>query len=283
MFDDLQEEINRIMHAQNNLSVEDFEGYSPEEMRHIIYDAFGDNSPIQWKTMTESAYPKIPLFNSIKYLAEKIEAEGEVKLTKTGNLPTRLVKGLYDQGFYKERPIESGIVKLSKEDDSLFVHLTRILLEISGILKKRINKLSITKKGQSIISDNHTLLMTLLKEFCTHFNWAYFDGYEADQVGKMGFGFSLILVKKYGQEQRSDVFYAKKYLKAYPHLLSIVTPSFGTVETYASRCYSTRTFDRFMDLFGLINLEKPKKWDGTFLITKTSLMDKLIDCIHPTG
>jgi hypothetical protein len=74
-----------------------------------------------------------------------------------------------------------------------------------------------------------------------------------------------------------DSFYAEKYFKAYPKLLDSLEPTYGTLENYASRCYSIRFFDRFLEYFGLIRIEEDKKGlDSIKIITKTELFDKLI-------
>lgn len=46
------------------------------------------------------------------------------------------------------------MAKLYKEADSESVHLTRILTELSGLAKKRNNKLSLTKIESKTISDD---------------------------------------------------------------------------------------------------------------------------------
>jgi len=158
------------------------------------------------------------------------------------------------------------------------------LLELTGITKKRNNKLSLTRKGEKIISDNDKLLRSIFVTFGTKFNWAYFDGFGENNIGQLGYGFSLILLSKYGKDKRLDTFYADKYFKAYPKLINnSLIPRFGTVESYASRCYSLRTFDRFLGYFGLIKIEQDQKWDADKYISKTILFDKLIKCTLPSN
>ena len=113
------------------------------------------------------------------------------------------------------------------------------------------------------------------------FNWAYYDNYEEEQLGQLGYGFSLMLISKYGIQKRLDSFYAEKYLKAFPQFLESITPIYGTIEDYASNCYSIRTFERFLCYFGLVEIEKQNKiFDRKIFITKTKLFDKLIK-VHP--
>ena len=273
----LQKHIDKIMNEQNNQGLPDFEGYSPIEMQYILYDTFGKNSPIELLSLTDSEYQKIPILKQIKYLLELVDKQGELKLTTKGFLPTKIVTDIYNQKFIQDEMIESGISKLYKETDSKSINLTRILLELSGLVKKRNNKLSLTKKGKAYIKDNYKLLMQIFIVFGTKFNWAYYDGYGQNNIGQLGFGFSLILLNKYGKEERIDKFYADKYFKAFPELIESIEPSqFETKATQSTRCYSLRIFDRFLNYFGLLIIHSGKEWDADKYISKTELFDKLI-------
>ncbi len=275
--EELQKHINRIVHKQNNTGLPHFEGYSPNEMRSILYDTFGDNSPIQLVKLQEADYRKIPILNQIKYLLQIIEDKGELKLTARGFLPTKIVADIYNQNFIRDKMIDSGISKLYKETDSMSISLTRILPMLSGIVKKRNNKLSLTKKGQKEIKNNHRLLKSIFTTFGSRFNWAYFDGFGDNNIGQLGFGFSLILISKYGSKKRIDSFYSKKYFSAFPRLIDRIEPSrFSPPESRAINCYSLRTFERFLDYFGLIEIYSEGKWEEKKFITKTELFDKLI-------
>ena len=276
---DIQRHIDHMMKEQNNRSIPEFEGYSPFEMHQILHFTFDENSPIKLQKLTDSDYKKIPILNQIKYLTDLIDKTGELKLTKMGFLPTKIVSAIYEQGFLKEEHIEKGISKLYKETDSLSIHLTRILIEIGGLVKKRNGKLSLTKSTKKILGDNYELLRLIIVTFATKFNWAYNDRYGENQIGQLGYGFSLILLSKYGHEKRLNSFYAERYFKAFPQLLDSVKPDYGTLEKYTTNCYSIRTFERFLDYFGLITIENEGKGlDSIKYISKTDVYDKLIKC-----
>jgi hypothetical protein len=265
------------MSEQNNRSITEFEGYSPFEMHQILHFTFGEDSPIKLQKLNDSDYKKIPILNQVKYLIDLISKNGEIKLTNKGFLPTKVVSELYQQGFLKEEHIEKGISKLYKETDSMTVNLTRLLIELAGLIKKRTGKISLTKNGEKMMQDNFRLLKIILDTFTTKFNWAYYDGYGENQIGQLGYGFSLILISKFGKEKRLDSFYAKKYFNTYPQLLDSIEPTYGTLESYSTRCYSIRTFERFLDYFGLIQInEEGKGLDTIKYITKTDLFDRLI-------
>ena len=275
--DNIQKHLDKVMKDQNYRSIPEFEGYSPFDMEQILHFTFGTNSPIKLKKLSDSDYNMVPILNQIKYLTGLIAEQGEIKLTAKGYLPTKVVAELYQQGFMKDKSIERGISKLYKETDSLTVHLSRLLIELAGLIKKRKGKISLTKSGGITIQDNFQLLKLILETFAVKFNWPYFDGYGENNIGQLGYGFSLILLSKFGNERRLDSFYADKYFKAFPQLLNSLSPTYGTVERYSRTCYSIRTFNRFLSYFGLITQEEIwKGGDSIRYITKTSLFDSLI-------
>lgn len=282
---DIQKHIDKVMNEQNNQAMPKFEGYSPFEMHHILHFPFGSNSPISIQKLAESDYKEIPMLNQMKYFLDLIKNSSEIKLTAKGFLPTKIVKDIYDQEFLEEVRITSRKSQLYKERDSMTVNLTRLLAELSGLIKKRNGKLSLTKNGEKISFDSFRLFDLILKTMTGKFNWSYYDGYGDNQIGQLAFGFSIILLHKYGEINRLDEFYAEKYFNAFPALIELKSPSyFETPERSSFRCYSLRTFDRFLDYFGLIKIETVgEKWDPDKYITKSDLFDKLIKVRHTIG
>ena len=274
---DLQKHIDQVMNEQNNRTIPDFEGYSPFEMHHILHFTFEPNSPIILQKLSNLDCLKSPIFNLVKYYLELVKNIGEIKLTAKGFLPAKIVQDIYNQEFFEEYQFSSGISNLYKETDSLTVNLTRLLAELASLSKKRNGKLSLTKTGERLTTNNQELFELIFKTMTQKFSWAYYDGYGFEQIGQFGFGFSLILLSKYGAEKRLDSFYSEKYFKAFPQFLESITPDYGTVEQYASNCYSFRTFERFLIYFGLIEIEKQgKMFDRKNFVIKTKLFDKLI-------
>ena len=262
----------------------EYEGYSTNEMQNILSHTFEEDSLVKLQTLSEEDYKKIPLFNQIKILANLIAESQELKLTKKGFLPVKAVAELYSRGIMKDEYIERKISRLYKETDSHTIYLPRIILEISGLTKKRNNKISLTKKGESIIKDDSKFLRLILEIYTTKFNWSAFDGYGENDIGQTGFGFSLILLNKFGKESHEDIFYAKKYFKAFPMLaIHPILPVADIIDKHSRRCYSVRTFERFLEYFGLITIDQEKGWDKPQYITRTDLFDKLFKIMPPGG
>lgn len=281
--EDLNRKIGELMHAQNNAPRADFEGYSSFEMHNILHFTFENNSPIKLNSLSSDEYSQIPIFRQVKRLAEIIKKNGQIKLTTAGYLPVKIVQELYPLGV-PDDIIESGISKLRKEVDCTPVHLARILAEVAGITKRRKGILTLTVAGAKIITDDSKLFDSIFKGLCQKFNWHYFDYYADDvqsgTIGQLGFGFSLILLSKYGDMERSDRFYANKYFKAFPAMLENVQPTYSTVQDYCFNCYCLRTFERFLYHFGLVEIKKGKRFNGEeTYVKKTPLFDKLVSLI----
>lgn len=269
--DEIEKYVLKSIRNKNNRPIDDFEGYSPAEMQIILYDFFDSKCPVQIQELKNSDYLKIPLLNQIKFLLKIIRENGQLKLTKKGNLPTKVVADIYNQGYLKDDFIESGISKLYKEEQVQTITLTRILLELSDLVKKRNNFLSITKKGEKIIGSNHLLFQHIFDVFSRKFNWAYFDGYENEEIGQIGFGFTLLLLNKYGKKKRNVYFYAKKYIKAFDFKNNSNSDFIDNLPD----AYSIRTFDRFLDYLGLIKVDE-KIFGEIRNIETTKLFEKLI-------
>jgi len=282
--DDIQKHIEQVINEQNNRSIPEFEGYSPFDMHHILHFTFETNSPLSLRNLEDFEYEKIPMLNTIKYFLILLKKEEEIKLTAKGFLPTKIVKEIYNQGFIKEYQFTSGISKLYKESESVSVNLTRLLVELAGLTKKRNGKISLTKNGEKILSNNKKLFGLIFKSLTTKFNWSYYDGYKDNQIGQFGFGFTFILLSKYGNRKQMDSFYSEKYFKAFPQFLNEIKPSYGTVESYAGNCYSYRTFEIIFEIFGLVKIEKEGKgFEQKMFITKTEIFDRLIKVRPPNN
>lgn len=213
--------------------------------------------PVIFREMSESDDMSVPLLNQILYLTNLVEDAGKLKLTKKGVLPVSVVAEIYEQGFLKDWDIEAGISKLYNESNSYTTYLTHIILNISGISKKRNGKLRLTKKSCDYIKFSRKCLKRIFKKLAEKFNWAYFDVFGENHIGQLGYGFTLVLLYKYGDEKKTGNFYAEKFFEAFPHLIDTsLGGAFSTPEKRSVRCYTIRSFERFIDHLCLISIEK---------------------------
>ncbi len=269
---EIEKYIQETMEKRNHEPVDDFEGYSPSEMQVILYNVFSPKSPIWILKMKKEDYLKIPILNQVKFILNLIKKQGELKLTNRGFLPTKVVAELYRKGYLKDYFIENGISKLYRESDVPTINLARILVELSTLVKKRNNKLSLTKKGIKVIDNNHLLFQNIFETFTIKFNWAYFDNFSNEKIGQFGFGFSLVLLEKYGEKLREVDFYTKKYLRAFE--FDHAKSKLDFIDN-PNRSYPIRTFERFLEYFGLIEFGKDNE-NEMRKVKKTKLFDTLI-------
>lgn len=279
------EEINKRlkieMDLRNNKPIEEFEGRTPKEMYFILYNTFHPDSPLHFSQSIDSKMlDKVPLLTIAIFFLENLQASQPLKLTPKGNLPLKLVKEIYELGLTSNQFIDSGSSSLRSEEDSQRIHVMRLLCQLSGLVKKQKGKLSLTAKGKKLLrkENRYDLFKELFITYTTKFNWAYSDRYGDHTIGQMGFAFSLELVEKYGKKERPDGFYGKKFLLAFPRILDhMQTPWYGTAEERVINCYSLRTFEFFMAMFGLVELqEKGEDYLSKQLyVKKTFLLDQL--------
>ncbi len=255
-------DLEKLAEIRNSMPIEDFEGLSPAQMSILIYEP--ENEDILQINDTLDSINEIPFVKLIYELIKLIDPEKGTRLTSTGNLPVKIVKELYSKGIIVDKHIDSGITKLSKETDAESIHCTKIIGILSGYLRKANNRIFVTKKGKSFKKDRNKL-KKILNTFGSKFNLGYFDGYENNQIGQNDYKFSLYLLSKFGEKERDKVFYAKKYFIAFPMK--------GSDSEKSQRCYTLRTFQRFLNYFGLI--EQDKSWNDP-KIKNTDLFKKYI-------
>ncbi len=261
----LQEELNRRMMDYNSISMVEIDNLSPLDMQQILYNTFGEESPIGFKeVITQQTLDNIPFLVLFEEYLNVIKNAKELKLTTRGNLPKKVCLDLYSKGLIKEYAIESGITKLSKEADSIVLQNFKIIGNLTGITKKRNNKISVTKKGNKLLESGkrNELFREIFTTNCKRFNLGYHDGY-APEVGVQGtFGFTLYLLLRYGQERRELNFYTKKSLLAFPFELENCEGKWSSPEDQYESCLGIRIFERFLNFYGLIDYHKKIRYDS---------------------
>ncbi len=268
-FDELGKMVSFMM---NNQAVDDFLGYSPAEMQNILYRPFEVNSLIRVKKdIADEVLDQIPFLRIIEYIIGKIREAGELKLTKAGNLPVKVVFGVYGK-YFTEDMAKYSFYKPTKEQDIASVHKARIVLELSRVVKKRNYKLSLTKAGEKIVRNRRSLLNEILKIYTMKFNMGYLDGYDAPNYGNSGIGFILIALQKYGDVPRASDFYAEKYHRAFPAIIS----TYRNSASRPDRCFNLRLVSNFFSFFNFIEKKNKPDWNENYIFTKSEIFDQVI-------
>lgn len=278
---DIYKQIETEVLLRNSSPVADFENLSPTSFHFILYDTYNENSPVHFqKNIDNETLDKVSLFRVAEEFLKIIEREKFIKLTPLGALPKKVMVELYDKKYIYDESIESGITKLWKEQDCIAILNTKIVTEIAGITKKINGKMTLTKKGILFLKfENRQIFFELfLSTFADKFNWGFNDYYPQKPIGQIGWTFTIYLLEKYGKEFQSESFYAEKYLKALPDLLNeFETGGLITQEQQFKHCYGVRTFERFLEWFGLVETDRKirKKYFEELNIKATEILTKL--------
>lgn len=256
--------------------MEKLEGLNIENIIELIQNPFSKNSPFKLRANGNEVYQEVPIVNQVKLFASIIQSQKEISLTKKGFLSTKTVKDLYQNGFLKDALFEEGLFKVYKEMDCEPVHFTRLICEIGGIIKKRNNKVTLTKKGQELIKSESDLFNELFRIVTQIFNIGYFDGYDCETTGQYGIMVTLFLLNKYGKQYQSPGFYAKKYMKIIPGIFdNFPEPNYSNKISVFNNCFTSRTFTRSLNYFGLLEIERKNLIDIS-RVKKSEIFDKLL-------
>lgn len=259
----LQDETKTKILYLNNHPLDDFLGLAPIEIHALIYDAFGDKSPVHFQeNIDDNTLDKIPLFRIAEDFLKIIQRDKQIKLTPLGALPKKIMVEIYEKRFLLDEDIENGLTKLWKEDDCISIKSARLTFEIAGLVRKYNGKLMLTKTGTKLLETNNRLeiFKQFFKAFTDNFPWSYNDLYPEQPIGQLAWAFSVIMLDKFGDQPQTVDFYAEKYLKAFPALISFFEDDYSSPEKKFVHCYGIRTFDRFLMWFGFVTVDKQKNY-----------------------
>jgi hypothetical protein len=275
-----QVDMDAIRHLINNEPLDDFDGYTHNEMHLLIYNAPATDSPLELKMPgLENHLSRMPFLCLTEAFLQILQREGYFKLTALGRLPQKKVEELYSLRIILEDAYERGYTSTFKESHTNAIFMVRSTLKLAGLIKTVHGKLLLTKQGAKLLlPQNRIQLFKKIFECYTHdLPWSILDGYPEIPVGNFGWAYVITLLLKYGNHDRPAHFYAEKYAKAFPDLMEYFTATAYTSQhDLFYRCFTLRYFERFADWWGLVTLtepEIPSKMD--MLVTATPLLESL--------
>ncbi len=260
---DLPFNLDELISAYNNAPKDEFFGFSPNQLHNILYEPYSEKSPIQIRDrIDDEIINQIPLFRTAEEFLKIIHREGQLKMTSIGAMPVKIVAELYNKRILLDDAIETGVTKLWNEDSCHHIHSTRIVVQLSKLVKLRHSKMSLTKRSQKLLESNNRtqIFREFFQTFTDKFLWAYNDGFEDETTGQLGWALSIFMLYKYGHQKKNAFFYGEKYMNAFPMLITHFDPSFSTPRESLLRCYSWRTFYRFFLWFGFVTLHSEKRY-----------------------
>lgn len=248
----INERLQTATALHNSTPRSDFNGLSPEEMHNVMYQPFTEQCVVSLNKLCKEQYDKMPLVRQALFLMHTL-SETELKLTKLGWLPLKIVAATYALG-QPEWIIEEYKSKRINEYDANSVWMARITLELLGWVKTRKGMLSFTIKGKKALSDIDSAANEILRFSLIGVGLHTFDGNEDSRIGNLGMAYSVWLLNKFGSTWHSGEFYQEHYQKV-----------FDFPDKYNT--YATRVFARLFYWLGLVETrlnkqtEPPYRWE----------------------
>ena len=279
--DDVQAVADQFMQQKNQLPQDDFQGLSPEQVHRMLHFPF-DTPEFFTFPETLSSAPEAPILHLVQEITAAIDEKG-LKATAKGNLPLKLCK-LAKVDYQKFKPEGDYLYRrnISSEEDFDDLHTARIILELSGLLRKTKGRFFLTKKYQQMIKKSGLtgLYPLLLKTYCRKFNWGFRDGYEEIPFIQHSFLFTMYLLKLLGDDWKPFFIYENYFLQAFPMVINEAeSEPYRSAEDGVRACYSIRTLDRFLHFMGLTSIEKipgDKPFKREYRIRKLPLLDEVV-------
>jgi hypothetical protein len=272
---ELNELLANFQHSVNNKATEDFDGLTPEQMHVLLYNPLSEGCILKIDPAHVCAVREVPLFKLAELLLAEISRSKKIKLTSKGNLPIRVCDLLVRQRLITWKYMEyAGHV--TEETIPYLAPLKHYLID-TGIVKKVHNTLSLTRNVQQFIQQDELLrFVKLLHYFGHHFNWRnFYEAPDHGRCGQLGWAFSLLLLKKYGDTPRESEFYSDKLLEAFENE---VDPTDRYLAQY-DYIYAARFFECFASWFGFVTIARNKRTSFTdqLIVTTSDLFNRLFE------
>lgn len=281
MISDETEDSDVVRHLVNNRPEGRYSGLTYNEIHRLTFEAFDADSPLLINpAIPDETLDRLPFFRLTEELLKIITRDGYIKLTPLGALPKKTLTELYGHRFILEYGVESGIHKLTREVDSNALSALHRNTTLAGLISKRQGKVALTKAASRILStgSRRDLFVRTWQAYTEKLPWSKLDGYPELPVGNLGWAYTIYMLLQEGEISHEVRYYGAKYLLAFPEFMEIFPQrTYGTVEENLISCYSLRTFERFLEWWGLVKkTREPVSWtekDQTTYVATPALKD----------
>lgn len=279
--DEVQAVANRFMQQRNQQPHDDFQGLSSEQVHRLLHFPFDSDELFHFPEIL-STNPAAPVLTLMHWIVNAIDDRG-LKATTKGNLPQKLCQQAASS-YWKNLPQDDlhHRMKVNKEEDFFDLHVTRIILELSGFLRLTKGRFYLTNKYHQLMNRSglQAIYPRIFNTVCREFNWGYWDRYQEIPFIQQSFLFTLYLLKRHGDDWKPFCFYEDCFLQAFPAVFNEVEPTpYSTAEEDLRSCYSIRALERFLHFMGLGSIEKipsDKPFSREYRIKKRALLDEVV-------
>lgn len=255
--EEVQAFLDHHVQRQNRRPVDEFHGLSPEQMYRLLNFPFTTPALFRFPDVLETA-PAAPILTLFSLLVEAIGEQG-LKPTARGNLPRKFCREsaltYWGEATYEEH---TRFGSINKEDDFPDLHVTRLVAELAGLVRKYKGRFILSRDGRKLLVGDGLAAVypKLFRTYVGQLNWAYRDGYPELRFIQSAFLFTLYLLTQYGDTWKPHEFYEDSFLRAFPAVLDEVPQSqVFSPEEEVRACYTWRTLVHFAGFLGLATVE----------------------------
>jgi hypothetical protein len=141
------------MSQRNQAPKKDFSGLSPEQIHRFLHFPFESDTLIVFPERL-ATQPSAPILTLFSMLVEAIGEKG-LKPTATGNLPRNFCReaalSYWGELIHGEKTRYGNI---NKEEDFFDLHVTRIVAELAGLIRKYRGTFILSRECRMLISES---------------------------------------------------------------------------------------------------------------------------------
>jgi hypothetical protein len=273
----LREKIDELMDQTKNKPYLELNGLTLNQVDSLIFSDWEDpNSTmyIEEEIPFEDLKDSHLLHNARLFLNKIINGE-HVETTKSGKLSRKFVMDMFNQMKMdaEERDTTLLVNKVLNEEDVESLHILKVILQLSGLLKKRKGSFYVPKKNQDLQEINNAgMLYTLLfSTYFREFNLSYLDGAPENDFLQDTVPYSLYMLSKH----------ADKWIES-EELLDMILLPMVMKQVESDKVESWMPMKRIITplvefgLLGKCNLTEEKQTTASCRICKTALFDKFL-------
>ncbi len=259
--EEVQSFLDDLTSKKNAEPIPEFLGLSPEQMYRVLHTPFAEITDILTfnRDLSKKDILNAPIVKETMYFLKRLSELQPLRATAKGNLPQAFVREMHEK--FSERPFYPFKIRSEEEDQKILA--LRHILEMMGWIKKRNQKFSLTKRGDSVVQNGFSVddFFLLLETYTRRFNWSFRDFYPQLEIIQEGFLFSCYLLYKKAKDYIQTYEISNYFIKAFPGVLDEVQEfSFWKPEEEVSEAFCLRFIDRFCNYFGLVTIEKEGKF-----------------------
>lgn len=207
--DELNAALEAVTVRYNDRAQSELGGLSPVAVHSLLdadWQGAGSVIRLDDSISLEELEPSRTLHDARVILAILAE-HGSVKATSRGNLPRAFVDEFRERMLPRDAAREALFAppRTLNEEDLFALHLPRVLLDLSGLVKRRNGRFSRTRRGEQLSADARAgeLFTTLIRTHFRRLDLEYMDGIGPAPALQHTIGYTLYQFGRVGTEWRN--------------------------------------------------------------------------------